>query len=501
MDYRYRFILGLWGKKFVSRFLDYGLPTQLAPGNLPALPAGRCVYHIFTPSGDAEQFRNALSFQHLQRLMPTTLETIDDVYLGHSYAAMTECHNRGLAHGRGEDCAFVFLSPDSLWSDGSFRHMHQLTVTGKRAVLLAAPRLVAEEVLPTLPASSPDDGSIRLSGRQLSDLMMRHLHPASRADTWVGVEGSHITGGYFQFEVEKEGLVVRAPSLHPLVIRSGGEALTVKTTVDCDFLWGRYCARGDCHVVTDSDDMCAVEFSDADYLAGMFGPRVVTMDEHVDFLRRNMTDECFHRDYLQRKIRLHARPLTPAWDSVESLSDSIVAELLRRLALSDEDTGARVRATVLPGRSGLAGVVRSLSGGLLHRQLATRRIGPIEPRLMRHDDLVCYHVSLTSLGIFSPGDGGKASADMARSRIVLLEDGLPLGPPHQNHNVIRNKGRGAYSHWGDAIYFSASDNSDPRTNGRAYEIDAPVSLASSLRRLWWGASRFLRLRRRTATSP
>jgi predicted O-methyltransferase YrrM len=53
------------------------------------------------------------------------------------------------------------------------------------------------------------------------------------------------------------------------------------------------------------------------------------------------------------------------------------------------------------------------------------------------------------------------------SNLELFEDGKPLGPAHSKHKLIREQGRGAYSHWRGQILFSASDNSDPRTNGGA----------------------------------
>lgn len=61
----------------------------------------------------------------------------------------------------------------------------------------------------------------------------------------------------------------------------------------------------------------------------------------------------------------------------------------------------------------------------------------------------------------------------ARSPLVLLEDGQVLGPPHTLHQRIREIGFGAYSHWGDALYFSTSDNSAPNKNGRSYVAILP----------------------------
>lgn len=55
-----------------------------------------------------------------------------------------------------------------------------------------------------------------------------------------------------------------------------------------------------------------------------------------------------------------------------------------------------------------------------------------------------------------------------RSRVELFENGNPLGPAHADHHSVREIGQGRYSHWDGWIRFSTSDNSDPRTNKRAY---------------------------------
>jgi hypothetical protein len=59
-----------------------------------------------------------------------------------------------------------------------------------------------------------------------------------------------------------------------------------------------------------------------------------------------------------------------------------------------------------------------------------------------------------------------------RSRLRIYEDGAPLPRPHTWHEEIRRLGEGRYSHWSARVFLSASDNSDPRTNGRTYNYDA-----------------------------
>jgi hypothetical protein len=57
-----------------------------------------------------------------------------------------------------------------------------------------------------------------------------------------------------------------------------------------------------------------------------------------------------------------------------------------------------------------------------------------------------------------------------RSPLVLLEDGRPLWLRHTLHEEIRSSGSGTYSHWGEHLLLSTSDNTDPNSNGRVYEI-------------------------------
>jgi hypothetical protein len=61
------------------------------------------------------------------------------------------------------------------------------------------------------------------------------------------------------------------------------------------------------------------------------------------------------------------------------------------------------------------------------------------------------------------------AADNRRSPVLIYENDRLLGPAHSGHRDIAKLGEGRYSHWhGQGYVFSASDNSDPNTNGRFY---------------------------------
>ena len=67
-------------------------------------------------------------------------------------------------------------------------------------------------------------------------------------------------------------------------------------------------------------------------------------------------------------------------------------------------------------------------------------------------------------------DDSDSEDNSTRSKLVLCEDGKPLGPPHSMHDDVRQKGLGRYSHWGKDVVFASSDNSDPNLNSRSYWI-------------------------------
>ena len=58
----------------------------------------------------------------------------------------------------------------------------------------------------------------------------------------------------------------------------------------------------------------------------------------------------------------------------------------------------------------------------------------------------------------------------AASSLIVYEDGKPMGPPHAPFDEIRKIGKGRYNHWENVVFFTASDNTDPRVNGRRYTV-------------------------------
>jgi 2-polyprenyl-3-methyl-5-hydroxy-6-metoxy-1,4-benzoquinol methylase len=74
-------------------------------------------------------------------------------------------------------------------------------------------------------------------------------------------------------------------------------------------------------------------------------------------------------------------------------------------------------------------------------------------------------------------DNAGVPDEQHRSPVFVFEGDRQLALPHSLHDDIRRRGAGRFSHWGDCIYFSTSDGSDPNQNGRLYRLIYPQSAA------------------------
>ncbi len=116
----------------------------------------------------------------------------------------------------------------------------------------------------------------------------------------------------------------------------------------------------------------------------------------------------------------------------------------------------------------VAVLLAALFPGSVRTSLAADRIAAEQGR--------AYVVGLPfkDSAFFTVSTDGSGSG--SRSRLVLRENGTPLGPSHAPHSVVREQGGGAYSHWRNELWFSTSDGSDPRGNGKTYIASAKREL-------------------------
>ena len=89
----------------------------------------------------------------------------------------------------------------------------------------------------------------------------------------------------------------------------------------------------------------------------------------------------------------------------------------------------------------------------------------LKPPFERHRNAAVSRANILPLALHADDEHIKYDA---RSPLIVYEGTVPLGPAHNSFDDIDEIGMGRFTHWPGLIAFSASDNSDPNTNGRRY---------------------------------
>jgi hypothetical protein len=101
-----------------------------------------------------------------------------------------------------------------------------------------------------------------------------------------------------------------------------------------------------------------------------------------------------------------------------------------------------------------------------HFAVVPGTVRPVEPELVSQYTGFMYGSSFPDLA--SLADNRTPSGDT--SPVFVYEGSNQLEFPHSLHDEIVRYGAGRFSHWGEHVIFSTSDNSDPRTNKRGYRL-------------------------------
>jgi hypothetical protein len=318
------FITAVWGRAYTDLFLQVVVPNQLSAGNLLYFrdKPGSVTYKIYTTQADAEHMRASPCYAQLAAAVPVEIVLFEDVDLGAKYGALIECHRRAISTADEVGAALVFLSPDAIWSDGTFRRLWQLGQAGTRVVMVGSIRLVKETFVPAYLAAHycAATCSAAIAARDLVGLAMEHLHPLTEAlfcdSERFGRGPSHI-----YWRVGKDGILARCFHLHPLMVNPLVRGLLPKSTVDADYTPLACPDPASLCVVEDSDEIAGFELSAREQF-GSFAPNRFSAADTA-FYARYWT-QSHHRKFVRHPIRFHAAELSPQWQDVEQLSDRVL---------------------------------------------------------------------------------------------------------------------------------------------------------------------------------
>ena len=318
------FMTPVWGEAYTKLFLDIVIPSQLAPGNLPGLhDSEKCRYLIFTTSQDATVITSSPQYRTLSTIIPVEVLLIDGEITG-PHDTMSECFRRGIAMADEANAASVFLTPDLVFSDGSFRTLQWLVTQGRRVVYITGIRLIKQPVVSALRDRFLREGVIAVEPNDLMDIALSNLHPLAHSSFWEEGEDDLIPANLY-WRVGSKGLLARCFHLHPVLVYPEIKRAVFYGTVDDDYVLASCPDPMDDYVVRDSDELLAVELSELSHFF-LTGMKKGSLDA-VAFWAE-MAANSRHRTLIDVPIRLHCGKIQEDdWREVEHKADRIVVKI------------------------------------------------------------------------------------------------------------------------------------------------------------------------------
>ena len=269
-----RFLVPVWGKRYIKRFVDLALPSFLAPGNLPALAEVTDLeIVILTSSANYPDFNEHPVFRSLRRIAPLRFISIDDLITDQVYGVtLTLAYLRGVTDA-GNDMVnthFLFVNSDIVLADGSFRGVAKHILDGRRIILANSIRAISEELEePLRRLVDKEKHVLAVPPRRLVSMAMKALHPTQIAKIVNNDLCHSIHVNQFYWQVNSTTLVSRHFLMFMLCLKP--ERVVTEVHAFCDYSFvPEFCPSGGALAMEDSDDFFALEMqkrnSEIDYL-------------------------------------------------------------------------------------------------------------------------------------------------------------------------------------------------------------------------------------------
>jgi hypothetical protein len=328
-----KLLLPVWGHRYVRQFLDLGLPTLLAPGNLPALAnALPCEFEILTSAEDEGYIRQHPAFLCLAGICPATIRPIDHlITTGNNSTTLTLAYAAAIraAGPAMPDTCFFFLVSDYIVADGSLASVLARIRAGASAVLVGNFQVTAEEAARWLRDRMASEAArAAFPARELVRWALGHLHPATIANTLNSSLSHNAHTNRLFWRVDGDTLLGRFYLMHMIAIRP--EVADFKIGASCDYSFvPEMCPSGNVSVITDSDEFLVVEMQPRAHESGFLRPGPLQPRTLARSLGEWTTAR--HRQNVGYSIVYHAGEPPAALSAAVAAADAFVAQVTRRL--------------------------------------------------------------------------------------------------------------------------------------------------------------------------
>jgi hypothetical protein len=328
-----KFLLPVWGQRYIARFLDISLPTLLAPGNLPALAKTlHCEFVFLTSREDAEVLRAHPGCHCLKSVCDVDYQLIDDLITGDNYSTtITLAYERAVRATGAEmlDTCFFFLISDYIMANGSLGNLLTRMLAGASGILTGNFQIVEEDAIKTF-IERFDRGTPELviGPRDLVGWALSYLHPMTAANMVNFPLCTSTHSNRLFWRSDKNTLIGRYYLMHMICIRPEVTDFVIGSSCDYSFI-PEMCPSNNVEVITDSDEYLVVEMQPRNHEQHFL--RLGPVD--VPTLARSLSEwtTARHRENVRFQLVFHAAELPGALSAFTHEADAFVAKVARRL--------------------------------------------------------------------------------------------------------------------------------------------------------------------------
>ena len=329
-----RILLCVWGYSYVRQFLEYSLPTMLAPGNIPALAAALPTEFVVLTSADDESFVvEHPTFKQLASTCQTRIHTIDHLITDGNYSTTITLAYTEAVREVGEamiDTCFLFLVSDYILADGSFASVLKRMQRGTSAVVAGNLQVARESALPWLQERLVgNELSLSLRPRELMQWALNNLHPLVLANM-VNLPFSHNTDSNRLFwRVDGNTILGRFYLMHMLCVRPEIKDFVIGSSCDYSFI-PEMCPSGNVDIITDSDEYLVIEMQTRSHKSKFLRPGPFETIALAKSLNEWTTS--VHRGNVDHSLFFHAEELPAEINGNIEEANAFIADIAKNLS-------------------------------------------------------------------------------------------------------------------------------------------------------------------------
>lgn len=324
-------LLPLWGTRYIRQFLQVGLPTWLAPGNIPAVAATLPSEIVFLTNEQGEiLLRKHPTVARLAETITVRYHNIDHLITSSNHSTTITLAYAEAVRESAEDAfdtCFFFLVSDFLIADGSLRNALQRVIDGADGVQAGNFQTTAEDATPWLLAQlKRNPEQLSLSPRTMLQWAFRYLHPVTIGNT-VNFSELHLRYGNRLFwRIDENTVIGRFYLIHMICIRP--EVIDFELGSSCDYSFiQEMCPSGRVDYMTDSDEYLVIEMQPQLHEAsGLY-----MGERSIRGLAVNLSEwtTAQHRKNAQKTLVFHSADLPPNFEAMKREADAYIARVGR----------------------------------------------------------------------------------------------------------------------------------------------------------------------------